>query len=79
MKCSTRKKIYYTEKEAEEGLFQTKVIFPSNNAVAVYQCDDCGQWHVTSRGSMSRSLKEAMDNGKLAEAIKRYEMEQRYK
>lgn len=79
MKCSTRKKIYYSEQEAEEGLLQTKVIFPANNAVAVYQCDDCGQWHVTSRGPMSESLRRAINSGKLDAAIKRYEMEQQYR
>lgn len=46
---------------AEEALLSAHVQFnfgQGNGPVAVYQCEDCGQFHLTSRGSMSIRLKD---------------------
>lgn len=33
--------------------------------VAVYQCDDCGLYHLTSKGEMNKSLSEMISSGKM--------------
>ena len=36
-----------------------------NGPVAVYLCDDCGQFHLTSKGKMNDRLAEQMKNGSI--------------
>lgn len=60
--------MYSSREIAEDVLIETWTRFefsPDNGPVAVYQCDDCGQYHLTSRGPMNDKLSEALRDGKI--------------
>lgn len=68
LKCSTHKKVYATETLAEEALIgaRTAYDYPHNNGpVAVYRCDDCGYYHLTSRGPMNIKLQQLLKDGSI--------------
>lgn len=75
MKCSTGKRRYPSKQMAEEALVEVRGRFYFRNdsgPIAVYQCDDCGDWHFTSKGPASGLLKdqniqERIDNQREAE------------
>ncbi|WP_421869960.1 hypothetical protein [Marinoscillum sp.] len=53
MKCSTGKRIYDTEREAIDALIDLRArnnYRKGSGPINVYQCEDCGQWHFTSKG-----------------------------
>jgi hypothetical protein len=56
-----------TEVQAEEVLIDTYT--RQGNAgqapVGVYRCDDCGQFHLTSKGTMNARLAQYIKDGKL--------------
>lgn len=61
MRCVTGKRQFDSKEQAEEGLIaaRSRFVFRDNSGpVAVYQCDDCGDWHLTSKGSQSDLLKD---------------------
>ncbi|MDH5476427.1 MAG: hypothetical protein OEX22_12095 [Cyclobacteriaceae bacterium] len=63
MKCATGKRLYYTKDTAQEALIEARIRFEYNTAISVYQCDDCGQWHLTSQGEMDPTLKALLEDG----------------
>jgi hypothetical protein len=63
IKCSKRS--YENENLAVDALIEARIRFDNNSAVAVYCCDDCGLWHLTSQGSVNIKLKAALDNGSI--------------
>lgn len=67
MACPSGKRQYGTEALAEDGLLEARTRFGDEKGgpVAVYQCEDCGQWHLTSRGAMNARLAEYIRSGKL--------------
>ena len=68
MVCSTGKKIYDTEQIAEDGLIEAWIRYKfgvSNGPIAVYRCDDCGYYHLTSRGPMNMKLASYIAEGKI--------------
>lgn len=65
MTCPTNKRGYPTENIAEEALIQARIQFEYNTAIAIYECGDCGQWHMTSKGEVNRKLKELLDTGEI--------------
>lgn len=69
-RCVTGKKMYASREIAEDVLIElwmTNIYPPGQGPLAVYRCDDCGEWHLTSRGPMNARLSEAIQSG----AIKR--------
>jgi hypothetical protein len=69
IKCVTNKKVYLTETLAEEALIGAHTAFNYSNGngpVAVYRCDDCGQYHLTSRGPMNQKLRQMLSEGTIA-------------
>ncbi len=57
--CPTGKKTYPTEAIAEDALLEAHVRFDygkSGGPIAVYQCEDCGSYHFTSKGIMNPKL-----------------------
>ncbi len=38
---------------------------PNSAPVAIYKCDDCGLYHLTSRGPMNPKLSDAIRSGKI--------------
>lgn len=66
MRCRSGKRAYTTETLATEALLEAHVHFdyrmgtgPCNH----YRCEDCGEYHLTSQGSMNAQLAEALANG----------------
>lgn len=66
MTCSTGKNGYYTEKEVQEALIRSHIKF-NKAAINYYQCNDCGEFHLTSQGALHSLINEP----KVQERIKR--------
>lgn len=61
--CITKKNRYATQYLAEDVLIElwTKNEYHQGHApIAVYRCDDCGDFHLTSKGPMNPRLAEAI-------------------
>lgn len=66
--CSSGKRSYLNEDVAVEALIEAHVHFDyrkHSGPVAVYRCDSCGQFHLTSSGPMNQKLRQAIDDGTL--------------
>jgi len=66
--CSSGKQLFPTEDLAVEALLDlwSRVDFGSGSApVTVYPCEDCGQWHFTSKGIRHARLEELIKSGRL--------------
>lgn len=62
-KCVSGKKLFISQAMAEDALIElwSKNEFRQGEGpVAVYCCDDCGQYHLTSRGPMNERLSSAL-------------------
>lgn len=66
MSCSTGKNGYYTEEEVQEALIRSHIKF-IKAAINYYQCNDCGEFHLTSQGA----LHSLINKPKVQERIKR--------
>jgi hypothetical protein len=67
-RCPSGKRIFESESFAEEALIElwSKNEYVAESAPqAVYKCDDCGNFHLTSRGPMNSKLQEAIKSGKI--------------
>ncbi len=67
--CITQKKMFDTKEMAEDVLLKTRSKFDyttGNGPVNVYKCDDCGYFHLTSKGPMNERLSKYIADGKLA-------------
>jgi len=65
-KCVTGKRLYQSSQLAEEALIEAHIRFDyrtGEGPVAVYLCDDCGEYHLTSRGPMNSHLAALIANG----------------
>lgn len=66
--CISHKKIYLTQEIAEDALVEARVRFDytqGDGPVAVYKCDDCGYYHLTSQGQMNGKLAQYYAEGKI--------------
>jgi hypothetical protein len=66
--CLTGKKTYPNQEVAEEALIEAQAHFDYGRAsgpVAVYLCEDCGNFHLTSKGPMNEKLAASIKDGKL--------------
>ena len=64
IRCSTGKKVYETLQTAEDALIDAYVKF-NRGPIAVYKCDDCGYYHLTSKGAMNKKLSSHLAAGKI--------------
>jgi hypothetical protein len=58
--------MYASREIAEDVLIESWIRFEysqGSGPVAVYQCEDCGRFHLTSRGPMNERLADALSNG----------------
>jgi hypothetical protein len=65
-RCVSGKRMYQTQEIAEDVLIETWTRFDfneRNGPVAVYCCDDCGTYHLTSKGPMNEKLARAIADG----------------
>jgi len=68
MKCPTGKKIYLTEDLAVEALIGAWMAYnypAGQGPQAVYRCEDCGNYHLTSRGPMNAKLADMLAKGSI--------------
>jgi hypothetical protein len=66
--CITRKKMYATAELAEDVLIDawSRYDYPTGEGpVAIYKCDDCGEYHLTSSGEMNPKLALYLKEGKI--------------
>lgn len=66
--CVSGKKMYPSERIAEDALIeaQTNFNYPANSGpVAIYRCEECGEYHLTSRGPMNERLAKQLSEGKI--------------
>lgn len=67
-KCVTGKRLYHSEQLAEDALIEAHIHFDyraGGGPVAIYLCEDCGDYHLTSRGPMNARLAEQLANGNI--------------
>lgn len=67
-KCVSRKRIYYTRQDAVMALLDARTRFDyadGHGPVAVYQCEDCGCFHLTSKGAMDETLASHLETGNI--------------
>ncbi len=67
MPCVTGKQLYPTQSLAEDALIEARTRYGDEKSgpVAVYRCDDCGQYHLTSKGPINPRLAEYIKSGQL--------------
>lgn len=68
--CSSGKRVFDTQELANEALINNHIVNdykPNEGPLNVYQCDDCGLWHFTSKGSKS----DLLDDQEVIERIKK--------
>jgi len=66
MKCTTGKRVYLTEQLAETALIEAHIHFDYRSGggpIAVYVCEECANYHLTSRGPMNERLSQLIANG----------------
>lgn len=76
---SCNKRAYPNERIAEEALIQARIRFENNTAVSVYQCENCGSWHLSSAGNINSRLEEMIKSGELEKERKKDIWENKYK
>ena len=60
--------MYPTESIAEEALISAWIAYQymrGDGPIGVYLCEDCGSYHLTSKGTMNNKLQEAISSGKI--------------
>jgi hypothetical protein len=68
-KCISNKRAYQSHELAVEALIEARTRFeygPSSGPVAVYKCDDCGYYHLTSQGPMEPRLEKLFRDGNIS-------------
>lgn len=81
-KCPSGKRVYSSEALAEDALLEAHIQFdyrPGYGPIAVYRCEDCGQFHLTSKGTMNTRLAESIRNGYLKKQRDSIRWEQQFK
>lgn len=67
--CPTGKRLYLTHELAEEALVHAWSTFhysAGKGPIAIYQCEDCGYFHFTSKGEMNKKLADLLREGKIS-------------
>jgi hypothetical protein len=60
--------MYPTELIAEEALISAWIAYQytrGDGPIGVYLCEDCGSYHLTSKGTMNNKLQAAISSGKI--------------
>ena len=68
IKCISHKRVYPTQEIAEDALIEARTHFDyaaHQGPIGVYQCEDCGHYHLTSKGPVNNKLSQFLGNGKI--------------
>lgn len=60
--------MYPTEVIAEEALISAWIAYnytQGNGPIGVYLCEDCGYYHLTSKGVINKKLADHLSSGKI--------------
>ena len=60
--------MYLTKEIAEDALIEARTNFEyasGSGPVSVYQCEDCGYYHLTSKGPVNEKLAKFLAEGKI--------------
>jgi hypothetical protein len=70
IKCVSNKKVYLNREVAEEALIESHSQFEHQGGgpIAVYQCEDCGYFHLTSKGPINPRLAALKKGGEIDRA-----------
>lgn len=66
--CSSGKRVYQTHELAEEALIGAHINFQfgkGKGPIGVYQCEDCGLFHLTSQGIINQRLAKLINEGEI--------------
>lgn len=80
--CPTGKRAYPAEEVALEALIGAWIHYDHSRRegpVAIYQCEECGQYHLTSKGPMHETLKKYLADGTISRMSQAEEWIQRLK
>jgi hypothetical protein len=80
--CPSGKITYASASLADDALidlWSRNEYNPASAPIAVYQCDDCGLFHFTSKGAMSDALSKAISSGKIKKLREAYRWEEKFK
>jgi hypothetical protein len=67
-RCASGKRVYDRPEWAEEALLEAHIVYqypPEKGPVSFYLCDECGGYHLTSKGPMNERLAAAVKDGSL--------------
>ncbi|MCU0358878.1 MAG: hypothetical protein MUE95_15020 [Cyclobacteriaceae bacterium] len=81
-KCISGKKSYPTQEMAEEALIDAHIVYDygrTSGPIAVYLCEDCGQYHLTSAGIMNEKLAQYRKDGTLEKLRRARQWEGKYR
>jgi hypothetical protein len=75
LKCPTGKRVYVTEAFAVDALIDahSRHQYTGTGPIAVYQCEDCGYFHFTSKGKMNEKLAAQISSGKIKRQQEAYQ------
>jgi hypothetical protein len=80
--CPTGKIVYASIAIAEDVLIElwSKNEYNAASApVAIYRCDDCGLYHLTSKGPMNEKLSAAISSGSIKRQREANQWEMKFK
>ncbi|MFZ5970094.1 MAG: hypothetical protein ACOYXA_00750 [Bacteroidota bacterium] len=81
-KCPSGKKLFISQHLAEEALIEARIQFdyaPGAGPIGIYLCEDCGHFHLTSKGIMNERLVSMMQSGELRKAKMASEWQNKWK
>ena len=81
-RCISGKRVYASQEIAEDVLIEAWTRYEYNNntgPISVYKCDDCGNYHLTSRGPMNERLAKALADGKIRQQKEARRLEDRFR
>jgi hypothetical protein len=81
-KCPSGKVMYFSRALAEDALLEAWIrnhYKSGQGPVNIYTCDDCGNFHFTSKGEMSEQLKKALDSGQIEKSRRAFDLENKLK
>ena len=76
--CPSGKTSYQSRSLAEDALIDSWIrhnYSPGNGPSDVYSCEDCGEFHFTSKGNMNARLKAAWADGSISKNRRGFQLE----
>jgi hypothetical protein len=72
--CISGKRCYVEKKDAEDALIHSRITNGFSGARNIYICDDCGTYHLTSRGEISDVIEKRRSEIEIAREAQRFKI-----